>query len=77
VSPIVYFHRVIEILKTQAFSDWFDSLRDREVRRRIQARIDYLAVGGFGNAKRFTSAVSELKIDYGPGTGCTSHSAAP
>jgi putative addiction module killer protein len=58
---------MIEIFKTQAFSDWFGSLRDREAQRRIQVRIDYLAVGGFGKAKRLTSAVSELKIDYGPG----------
>jgi putative addiction module killer protein len=33
----------------------------------IQAKIDYLAVGGFGKAKRLSSAVSELKIDHGPG----------
>jgi putative addiction module killer protein len=58
---------VIEILKTQAFSGWFTALRDRGAQRRIQARIDHLAVGGFGKAKRLTSEVSELKIDYGPG----------
>lgn len=58
---------MIEILKTQAFSDWFSALRDRQAQRRIQARIDRLAVGGFGNAKRLTSSVSELKVDYGPG----------
>lgn len=67
MSPVVYTVRAIEILKTQAFSDWIRGLRDREARRRIQAKIDYLAVGGFGKAKRLTSKVSEIKIDYGPG----------
>ena len=64
---IVYTGAVIEVLKTQAFSEWFVGLRDREAQRRIQARIDYLAVGGLGNAKRLNSALSELKIDHGPG----------
>lgn len=67
LSPIVYSPPVIEVLKTQAFSDWFSSLRDRQARRMIQARIDRIAAGGFGNAKRLTSRVSELKIDQGPG----------
>jgi putative addiction module killer protein len=58
---------VIEILTTRVFLDWFAGLRDRKAQRRIQARIDYLALGGLGHAKRLTSTVSELKIDYGPG----------
>ena len=58
---------MIEIFKTRVFSDWFTALRDREAQRKIQARIDYLAVGGLGKARRLSSAVSELKIDHGPG----------
>jgi putative addiction module killer protein len=58
---------VIEILKTRAFSEWFAALRDRDAKRKIQARIDYLAVGGLGRARRLSSALSELKIDHGPG----------
>jgi putative component of toxin-antitoxin plasmid stabilization module len=46
VYTIVYTRAVIEVLKTRAFSNWFAALRDREAQRKIQARIDYLAVGG-------------------------------
>jgi len=52
---------------TRVFSDWFTALRDRDAQRKIQARIDYLAVGGLGKARRLSSVVSELKIDHGPG----------
>jgi putative addiction module killer protein len=58
---------MIEILKTQVFTEWFEKLRDHQAKRLIQAKIDYLAVGGIGKAKRLTSKVSELKIDHGPG----------
>ena len=58
---------MIEILKTRTFSEWFEELGDHQAKRTIQAKIDRLAVGGFGNSKRLSSAVSELKIDHGPG----------
>lgn len=58
---------MIEISKTGTFSDWFEDLGDRQAQRMIQAKIDYLAVGGFGKAKRLNSTVSELKINHGPG----------
>lgn len=36
-------------------------------RARIQLRLDRLALGNAGNAKRLTNAVGKLEIDYGPG----------
>jgi putative addiction module killer protein len=58
---------MVEILKTQIFTKWFEGLRDRQAQQMIQAKIDYLTVGGMGKAKRLTSDISELKIDHGPG----------
>jgi putative addiction module killer protein len=42
-------------------------LRDRQARRRIQARIDHLEIGNFGDVKPVGGGASEMRIDYGPG----------
>jgi len=57
---------MVEVRQTQTFSDWLSSLRDREARRRVNARIVRLEGGLFGDAK-FFEGVGELRIDYGPG----------
>ncbi|WP_113180632.1 type II toxin-antitoxin system RelE/ParE family toxin [Agrobacterium cavarae] len=57
---------MIKILKTNAFSDWFTSLRDKRAQARIQVRIDRLSVGLFGDVK-FFDGIGEVRIDYGPG----------
>jgi putative addiction module killer protein len=56
-----------KILRTPEFSDWFESLRDSKTRTRIQARIDRLFVGNFGDIKFVGSHVWEMRIDFGPG----------
>ena len=58
---------MIEIRKTQIFSQWIDALRDLRARARIQARIERLAMGNAGDVKPVGEGVSELRIDYGPG----------
>ena len=40
---------MIEVRKTAIFSKWFDSLKDRRARARIQVRIDRLEMGNFGD----------------------------
>lgn len=57
----------MEIRKTEIFANWFDSLRDRRAKARIQARIDRLALGHFGDVAPVGEGVSELRIFYGPG----------
>ena len=57
----------MEIRKTEVFANWFDSLRDRRAKARIQARIDRLALGHFGDVVPVGEGVSELRIFYGPG----------
>lgn len=58
---------MFEIRKTERFSQWLDGLRDLHARARIQARIERLAIGLWGDAKPVKAGVSELRIDYGPG----------
>jgi putative addiction module killer protein len=58
---------MIEIRKTDQFEDWFNKLRDRTVRLRVQVRIDRLAAGNPGKHRVLTGGVSEMKIDLGPG----------
>ncbi|MDD5232513.1 MAG: type II toxin-antitoxin system RelE/ParE family toxin [Syntrophales bacterium] len=58
---------MIEVRQTETFSRWFDSLRDRQARARINVRIRRLSLGNFGDAKPVGEGVSELRIDFGPG----------
>ena len=52
---------------TCPFNDWLESLRDRQARARIRARINRVRLGNLGDCKSVGSGVSELRIDYGPG----------
>ncbi len=58
---------MIEVRKTEVFSSWFNSLRDKRAKARIQARIDRVEVGHFGDVTPVGEGVSELRIFYGPG----------
>lgn len=57
----------IEVIQSATFEVWFDGLKDRQTKTRIQARIDRLAIGNFGDTKPVHEGLSELRIDYGPG----------
>jgi len=58
---------MIEIRKTDIFEKWFTNLRDKKARARIQARIDRIEIGNFGDVTPVGEGVSELRIFYGPG----------
>jgi len=58
---------MIEIRQTETFVDWFESLRDRQAKARIDIRIRRLSMGNPGDVKPVGQGVSELRIDYGPG----------
>jgi len=67
---------MVEVRVARAFVRWFEGLRDRHARMRIQARIDKLALSKFGDVKSVGQGVSELRIDYGRSTGSISYDAA-
>jgi putative addiction module killer protein len=58
---------MMEIRQTEIFSSWFGALRDRRAKVRIQARIDRMELGNFGDVAPVGEGVSELRIHYGPG----------
>jgi putative addiction module killer protein len=58
---------MIEIRQTEIYEEWFNSLRDRQARTRIDIRIRRLSLGNPGDVKPIGEGVSELRIDHGPG----------
>lgn len=46
---------------------WLMSLRDRQARARIVARLQRLRSGGFGDCRPMRAGVWELRVDDGPG----------
>ncbi len=65
--PMDYTVSMIEVRQTEAYSRWFEELRDRQARARINIRIRRLSLGNFGDIKPVGEGVSELRIEYGPG----------
>jgi len=58
---------MLEIRQTAEYAQWFQRLRDRQARVRIQTRLDRLSLGNSGDVRPVGEGVSELRIDYGPG----------
>ena len=58
---------MIEIRQTDEYSRWFNGLRDRHARARINVRIRRLSLGNPGDVKPVGEGVSELRLNYGPG----------
>ena len=59
---------MLEVIQSETYARWFDKLKDRQAKARINARIRRLEVtGNFGDVKPVREGVSELRIDHGPG----------
>lgn len=58
---------MIEVRQTPLYAEWFDSLKDRSARTRIDVRIRRLSLGNPGDVKPVGEGVSELRIEHGPG----------
>ena len=50
----------------EPFIEWLFSLRDKMIRHRIEARIDRIRHGNYGDHKRF-HGILELRLDFGKG----------
>lgn len=55
------------VYTTDRFDRWFGTLRDLCAKRRIQARIDRVEDGHFGDYKPIREKVFEMRIQHGPG----------
>ncbi len=55
------------VYTTDRFDRWFGTLRDLSTKRRIQARIDRVEDGHFGDYKPIREKVFEIRIQHGPG----------
>jgi putative addiction module killer protein len=75
VSHIVYSQSVIEreIKKLELesgripFDDWFESLLDQRMRQAVDARVNRMKAGNFGDSKFVGDGVHESRIPIGPG----------
>lgn len=47
--------------------EWLVSLKDKRTRAKIDARLDRLAAGNFGDHKSLRKGLYELRINWGPG----------
>jgi len=56
-----------EVRTTPVFDSWFDALRDRQAKARIQARVRRLSMGNPGDCRHLNGGVAEMRVDYGPG----------
>jgi putative addiction module killer protein len=58
---------MLEIRQTTTYSAWFDKLRDKAAKVRIDIRIRRLSLGNPGDVKPVGEGVSELRVNFGPG----------
>jgi putative addiction module killer protein len=59
----------IKVLSSDAFQEWFDTLKDFRAIKAIKARIDRMKVGNFGDWKRVDGVknIFEARIDVSKG----------
>ncbi len=51
----------------QPFIDWFESIRDKITKQRIDKRLARLENGNFGDCQSVGGGVFELRLHFGPG----------
>jgi putative addiction module killer protein len=58
---------MLEVRQTDSYAEWFENLRDRAAKTRIDIRIRRLSIGNPGDSKPVGEGVSELRVDHEPG----------
>lgn len=51
----------------QPFTEWFESIRDKNTQNRIDKRLERLEDGNFGDCQPVGGGVFELRLHFGPG----------
>ncbi len=51
----------------EPYTDWFNNLRDKKGKSRIESRLQRLAAGLYGDCEPVGEGVSELRMFFGPG----------
>ena len=62
-----YSSHMIQVLRTAAFDEWLQALRDQVAKKQVLARLTRLSLGNWGDCKPVGGEVTELRIDSGPG----------
>lgn len=55
------------VQQTAEFVNWLDKLKDKRAQLRIAARLRLAEAGNLGNWNSIDGALSEMKVDVGPG----------
>ena len=55
------------VLQTEEFVAWLDDLKDKRAQVRIAVRLRQAESGNLGDWQPIQGAVSELRVNYGPG----------
>lgn len=58
---------MVKVIKSATFDTWLTRLKDKAAARRINVRVDRLALGNPGDVKSVGDGVSEMRLTYGPG----------
>jgi putative addiction module killer protein len=56
-----------DVLQTEIYEKWFDSLKDIKTKARIDAYVNRLKCGNFSNAEPVGEGISELRLQFGAG----------
>ena len=63
--------REVEVYQTpngrEPFTEWLESVQDLKTRRRIQARMNSLKIGNFGDFQFVGDGIFELRLHFGAG----------
>ena len=64
------------VRQTEEFVAWLDALKDKRSQIRIAARLRQAEAGNLGDWQPIEGEVAEMRVHYGPATGCTSSAEA-
>ncbi len=60
--------KILEIEgETSPFEKWYQSIKDKVIKRRILVQIKRLELGNFGDWKSIGDGVYEIRMTFGPG----------